>query len=89
MLRDLAWHATDTLTRSQLTMVQALSDELGLKADDRRWALNLTEREWQAWTDFLVDGPLPAEPLLPEMLRRLGEVAFSLSLLAERLGNAA
>jgi hypothetical protein len=89
MLRDLAWHATDTLTRSQLTMVQALGDELGLSADDRRRALDLTEREWQAWTDFLVDGSLPAEPLLPEMLRRLAEVAFTLSLPAERRGSAA
>ncbi len=85
MLRDLAWHATDTLTRAQFAVVQALGDELGLKADDRRRALNLTEREWQAWTDFLGDGSLPDEPLLPEMLRRLGEVAFKLSLLAERL----
>jgi hypothetical protein len=89
MLRDLAWHARDTLTRAQLSLVEELGDELGQKADDRRQALNLTEREWLAWTDFLAEGPLPAEPLVPEMLRRLGEVAFKLSLLAERLDSAA
>ncbi len=84
MLRNLAWHATDALTRAQLTMVHALGDELGLTADDRRQALNLTERQWQVWTDFLDDGPLPPEPMLPEMLRRLGEAAFNLSLQAEQ-----
>jgi hypothetical protein len=83
MLRNLAWQATDDLTRAQLVMFQALGDEISLSQDDRRRALGLEEQTWRAWTDFLTDGPLPAEPLLPEMLRRLGEAAFGLSVAAQ------
>ncbi|WP_428488173.1 hypothetical protein [Rhodopila sp.] len=85
MLRNLAWQATDTLTRAQLHMVEALADAISLTGDDQRRALNLTTGQWSAWTDFLADdAALPAEPNLPEMLRRLAEVAFNLSTLVER-----
>jgi hypothetical protein len=79
MLRNLAWQATDDLTRAQLAMFQGLGDEISLTGHDRRVALGLDERAWAAWTEFLSDGPLPAEPPLPEMLRRLGESAFRMS----------
>jgi hypothetical protein len=82
MLRNLAWQATDDLTRVQLAMFHGLGDEMSLTADDRRRALGLDESVWTAWTDFLSDGPVPAEPPLPEMLRRLGETAFRLSAVA-------
>jgi hypothetical protein len=84
MLQNMTWQATDDLTRAQLAMVQALCDSISLTQDDRRRALNLDVRTWLAWADFLADGPLPAEPPLPEMLRRLGETAFNLSVVAER-----
>jgi hypothetical protein len=83
MLRNLAWQATDTLTRVQLAMFHALGNQISLSDDDRRRALDLDDRTWVAWTDFLSDGPLPGEPPLPEMLRRLGETAFNLFVLAE------
>ena len=83
MLRNLAWQATDDLTRAQLAMFQAVGDQIKLTPDDRRQALNLDDKAWAAWTDFLSDGPLPAEPPLPEMLRRLGETAYALSMVAE------
>jgi hypothetical protein len=70
-------------------MVQALGEQISLTTDDRRRALNLTDREWAAWTAFLAGGPLPTEPSLPDMLQRLGKVAFNLSLLTERLEKAA
>jgi hypothetical protein len=89
MLRNLAWHATDTLTRAQLAMFHGLGDRVSLTEDDRRRALGLDDRTWAAWTDFLTDGPLPAEPKLPEMLRRLGETTFNLSVAAERGCRAA
>lgn len=79
MLRNLAWQATDNLTRAQLALFQGLGDAISLTGDDRRRALGLDEHAWTAWTDFLSDGPLPAEPPLPEMLLRLGESAFQLS----------
>jgi hypothetical protein len=84
MLRNPAWQATDTLTRAQLAMFQALGDEISLSEEDRRRALDLDDRTWMAWSDFLSDGPLPGEPPLPEMLRRLGETGFNLSVVAER-----
>lgn len=84
MLRNLAWQATDALTRAQLAMFHEVGDAASLTGDGRRRALNLDDRTWREWTDFLTDGPLPAQPPLPEMLRRLGETAFSMSLMAER-----
>ena len=89
MLRNLAWQATDDLTRAQLAMFQAVGDQIKLTTDDRRQALDLDNAAWTAWTDFLSDGPLPAEPPLPEMLRRLGETAYALSMVAEGRGATA
>ena len=83
MLENLAWQAVDTLIRSQLTLFHQLADAITWTQDDRRRALALDDRTWAAWTDFLFDGPLPAEPLLPQMLRRLGEAAFRMSMVAE------
>jgi hypothetical protein len=83
MLRDLAWQATDDLMRAQLMMFQSLGDRISLSQDDRRRALNLDDRMWMAWTDFLSDGPLPTEPRVPDMLRRLGNAAFHMMVVAE------
>ncbi len=82
MLRNLAWQGIDELTRAQLAMFQGLGDEIRMGANDRRCALGLDERTWLAWLNFSADGPLPAEPKLPEMLRRLGEAAFKLAVVA-------
>jgi hypothetical protein len=85
MLRNLAWQATDTLTRAQLRMVQTLADAISLTGDDQRRALDLTPAQWADWQDFLADdAALPAQPPLPEMLQRLGQVAFNLSDLIDR-----
>jgi hypothetical protein len=86
MLQNPAWQAIDTLTRTQLTMFRALGDQMRLTEDDRRRALDLDDGSWAAWVGFMLDGPLPAEPPLSEMLRRLGETVFKLSLAAERHG---
>ena len=86
MLRNLAWRASDRLTRSQLAIYHALGDQISLTQDDRRQALELDDHAWRAWSDFLSEGPLPADPPLPEMLRRLGETVFNLSIMAEERG---
>jgi hypothetical protein len=83
MLQDPAWQAIDDLTRAQLAMFHALGNHASLTEDDRRHALALDDRTWTAWQAFLSDGPLPPEPPLPEMLRRVGEAAFHLSMAAE------
>jgi hypothetical protein len=83
MLQDPAWQAIDDLIRSQLAMFHSLGDHASLTEADRRRALALDDRTWSAWLDFLYDGPLPPEPPLPEMLRRVGEASFHLSMAAE------
>jgi hypothetical protein len=70
-------------------LFHGLGDQISLTGEDRRRALNLDDQAWTAWTDFLSDGPLPAEPPLPEMLRRLGETAYALSMVAEERGVTA
>jgi hypothetical protein len=85
MLRNLAWQATDEMTRAQLAMFHALGDEISLTQDDRRRALSLDERAWAAWEDFMMDGPLPAAPTLSDMLQRVAQTAFCLSVVAKRL----
>jgi hypothetical protein len=77
------WQAGDDIARSQLDLFHGLSDRINLTPDDRRRALNLTERDWRAWQAFLADGPVPAQPPVAEMLRRLGHVTFNLALVAE------
>jgi hypothetical protein len=90
MLRDRAWQATDDLTRAQLVMFQSLGDQIHLSEEDRRRALNLDDRTWTAWVNFLAEGPLPAEPAAQEMLLRLGKAAFNLMVMAEQVhGNPA
>lgn len=84
MLQNLAWQPIDPLTHAQLSMFHALGDQIRLSNDDRRRALNLDDKTWSKWMDFLLDGPLPAQPPASEMLRRLGEVSLNLTLVAAR-----
>jgi len=83
MLRNLGWQASDDLIRGQFAMFHALADQISLTEDDRRRALDLDDRAWMEWTSFVSDGRLPSEPSVPEMLRRLGETAFHLSVVGE------
>jgi hypothetical protein len=84
MLRNLTWQATDDLTRAQLAMFHSLGDQIGLTHDERGLALGLDERTWTAWVDFMSNGALPAEPSVPQMLRRLGETTFNLAMAPRR-----
>ncbi len=84
MLRNLTWQATDDLIRAQFSMFHGLSDQINLTEDDRRRALDLDEPSWEAWKDFMRDGPLPVEPPPSEMLCRLGKIAFNLSVITGR-----
>jgi hypothetical protein len=83
MVPALDWQAASDIARSQLGMFHDLSDRINLTPDDRRRALNLTERDWRAWQAFLANGPVPIQPSLPEMVRRLGHVAFNLTLVGK------
>ncbi len=88
MLRNLSWEVTDALARQQLQLYRAVGEEMRLSEEERRQALLLSEQEWAAWTDFLDEGDLPAEPSLPEMLQRLGSATWHLATLAERPRSA-
>lgn len=83
MLRNLAWQLVDDVARAQLAMFHAVGDKVSLTEDDRRRALGLDDGAWAAWTDFLAAGSLPTAPPLPEMLQRLGQTSYNLSVLAE------
>jgi hypothetical protein len=90
MLQSLTWMANDRLARSQFQMFSEIGEEMRLSDDDQRRVLLLSDDEWSAWADFRHDGgPLPAQPQLPVMLRRLGSASHRLSVLAERRGGRA
>ena len=68
---------------ADLNRVQLLlHDDRGDEAQRR--VLSLSDQEWSDWTDFCREGPLPAAPQLPVMLRRLGRASHQLAVLAER-----
>ena len=84
MLQSLNGVATDNLARSQCQMFRELGEEMQLSDDDSRRVLLLSEQEWSDWSGFMQDGPLPAQPQLPVMLRRLGSASHRLATLADR-----
>ena len=84
MLQNLTWDATDNLARDQFAMFSEIGEQMHLSDDDQRRVLLLSEREWADWSDFRHDGPLPAQPHLPVMLRRLGNASHRLATIAER-----
>jgi hypothetical protein len=83
MLQNMSWTATDNLARSQFEVFSQFGEQMQLSDDDRRRVLLLSDKEWSDWSDFLQDGPLPAQPQLPVMLRRLGSAAHRLAVLAD------
>ena len=89
MLQSLTWCATDNLARSQFQIFSLLGRQMQLSNADQRRALLLSEKEWSDWSDFMQDGPLPAQPQLPVMLRRLGSASHRLAVIAESRGIAA
>jgi hypothetical protein len=89
MLQSMTWLATDNLARSQFRMFNELGEQMRLSEDDQRRALLLSEQEWSAWSDFRQYGPLPAQPQLPVMLRRLGSANHRLAVIADHSGAPA
>lgn len=89
MLQSMNWIATDNLARSQFQLFSEIGEELHLTDDDQRRVLLLSEQEWSDWSGFRYDGPLPAQPQLPVMLRRLGSASHRLAAIAARTGGRA
>jgi hypothetical protein len=89
MLQNMTWCATDNLARGQFHMFSQLGVQMRLSEDEQRRVLLLSAKEWSDWSDFVQDGPLPAQPQLPVMLRRLGSASHRLAVLADRRGARA
>jgi hypothetical protein len=89
MLQSMTWFATDKLARNQFQVFSQLGEHMQLSDDDQRRVLLLSEPEWTDWSEFMQDGPLPAQPQLPVMLRRLGSASHRLAVMADTLGIAA
>ncbi len=89
MLQSLTWFATDKLARSQFQMFSDIGAQMRLTDDAKRRVLLLSQQEWAEWSDFSQDGPLPAQPQLPVMLRRLGSASHRLAMLADRAAGRA
>jgi hypothetical protein len=83
MLQSMTWLTTDNLARNQFHVFSELGEQMRLSEDDQRRELLLSEQEWSAWSEFLDDGPLPAQPQLPVMLRRLGCASHRLAVMAD------
>ena len=83
MLQSMTWFETDNVARSQFDVFSELGEQMRLSHDEQRRVLLLSEDEWAAWADFRKDGPLPAQPQLPVMLRRLGSASYRLAVMAE------
>jgi len=89
MLQSMTWLANDKIARDQFQVFSQLGDEMRLSMDDKRRVLLLSDKEWSSWSEFCQDGPLPAAPQLPVMLRRLGSASYRLAALAEHRATRA
>jgi hypothetical protein len=76
----------DHVARREFRNFIEIGNAIRLPEDARRAALRLSEREWADWTRLLADGPLPNQPILPDMLQRLGTASYSLAMVADRQG---
>jgi hypothetical protein len=89
MLQSMKWLTTDKIAREQFQVFSHLGEQMQLSEDDQRRVLLLSDTQWSDWAEFRQDGPLPAEPQLPVMLRRLGSASYRLAVLADRHGAQA
>jgi hypothetical protein len=80
----MTWLTTDKIARDQFQVFSQIGNQMQLSADDQRRVLLLSDKQWSDWSEFRQDGPLPSEPQLPVMLRRLGSASHRLAVLADR-----
>jgi len=78
-----------SVARQQFQLFHDVTESLRLSAQECRRALSLSEAEWFGWSNFLRTGAMPAEPKLPDMLRRLASATYDLSASADRFEHAA
>ena len=89
MLQSMTWWQPTIWPAASSRCSARSASRCSSPTDDQRRVLLLSEQEWSDWSDFCQDGPLPAQPQLPVMLRRLGSASHRLAVLAERRGGRA
>ncbi|HTB45082.1 MAG TPA: hypothetical protein VK741_15775 [Acetobacteraceae bacterium] len=73
-----------SLVRNQFRQLHIVGTQVKLDEERQRRLLLVSQSDWRDWSVFLRDGPLPARPEVPVMLRRLGAATYRLAALAER-----
>ena len=73
-----------TVLRNQFMTLHEVGQKLNLNADRERRVLLIDHSDWVRWAHFLQNGPLPAQPAVPVMLRRLAAATYRLAAVAER-----
>jgi hypothetical protein len=74
------------LARNQFDAFDRIGNEITISDEERRRVLLLSEAQWSEWSRVRDGGPVPNEPGLPLMLRRLGAATHRLTRIAERIG---
>ena len=72
------------LLRDQFRALDTVGAQLALDEERQRRILLIDQKAWPQWCRFVHNGPLPAQPAVPVMLRRLGAATYRLAALAER-----
>jgi hypothetical protein len=63
------------VARRELRQFLSMAERIGMDGDRQRQSLGLSHDDWQSWLGILEDAPLPSNPALPLVLRRLGHVS--------------
>lgn len=77
----------DAVARNQFRVFDLIANETALTDEDRQRMLLLSARQWLAWSRLRNGGPVPQEPVLPVMLRRLAAATYCVAVAAERVGE--
>jgi hypothetical protein len=78
----------EAIARDQFRVFDRIGNEITLGDEARQRMLRLSARQWLAWARLRNGGPVPNEPVLPVMLRRLGAASYRLAVAPERIGEA-
>ena len=73
-----------TVLRDQFMTLHEVGQQLNLNAERERRVLLIDHSDWVRWAHFLQNGPLPAQPAVPVMLRRLAAATYRLAAVVER-----
>ena len=80
--------SADAVARNQFRVFDRIGNETALTDEDRRRMLSLSTQQWLAWSAVRNGGPVPEEPILPVMLRRLAAASYRMAIAAECMAEA-